>query len=69
MHNKLSFVDDFFMPVQDVIPSCEQMCLLNQQPICDADHFKYVVITVVDWLNCFPDDMLSFYLGTGRPPL
>ncbi|ENZ7914680.1 hypothetical protein ACG99R_004790 [Klebsiella aerogenes] len=23
---------------------------------------------VVDWLNCFPDDMLSFYLGTGRPP-
>lgn len=23
---------------------------------------------VVDWLNRFPDDMLSFYLGTGRPP-
>lgn len=23
---------------------------------------------VVDWLSRFPDDMLSFYLGTGRPP-
>lgn len=23
---------------------------------------------VVDWLNRFPEDMLSFYLGTGRPP-
>lgn len=23
---------------------------------------------VVDWLTRFPDDMLSFYLGTGRPP-
>jgi hypothetical protein len=23
---------------------------------------------VVDWLARFPDDMLSFYLGTGRPP-
>lgn len=23
---------------------------------------------VVDWLNRFPDDLLSFYLGTGRPP-
>lgn len=22
----------------------------------------------VDWLARFPDDMLSFYLGTGRPP-
>lgn len=21
-----------------------------------------------DWLARFPDDMLSFYLGTGRPP-
>ena len=23
---------------------------------------------VVDWLTRFPDDMLSLYLGTGRPP-
>lgn len=23
---------------------------------------------VTDWLTRFPDDMLSFYLGTGRPP-
>ncbi|HCC6168731.1 hypothetical protein ABME00_14715 [Citrobacter amalonaticus] len=23
---------------------------------------------VADWLTRFPDDMLSFYLGTGRPP-
>ncbi|MEG6240433.1 hypothetical protein UXN57_00765 [Enterobacter hormaechei] len=23
---------------------------------------------VTDWLGRFPDDMLSFYLGTGRPP-
>ncbi|WP_320704763.1 hypothetical protein [Enterobacter asburiae] len=23
---------------------------------------------VTDWLSRFPDDMLSFYLGTGRPP-
>ncbi|RTX93698.1 hypothetical protein EKS39_19725 [Enterobacter roggenkampii] len=23
---------------------------------------------VMDWLARFPDDMLSFYLGTGRPP-
>ena len=23
---------------------------------------------VTDWLARFPDDMLSFYLGTGRPP-
>lgn len=36
----------FFMPVQDVIPSYEQMYLLNQQLICNADQFKYAVITV-----------------------
>ena len=23
---------------------------------------------VTDWVSRFPDDMLSFYLGTGRPP-
>ncbi|MER1525785.1 hypothetical protein KC848_23455, partial [Enterobacter hormaechei] len=23
---------------------------------------------ITDWLARFPDDMLSFYLGTGRPP-
>lgn len=23
---------------------------------------------VADWLDRFPDDLLSFYLGTGRPP-
>lgn len=23
---------------------------------------------VTDWLTRFPDDMMSFYLGTGRPP-
>lgn len=34
------------MPVQDVIPSCEHMYQLNQQLICDAYHFNYVVITV-----------------------
>ncbi|HDI3023772.1 MULTISPECIES: hypothetical protein [Cronobacter] len=34
------------MPVQDVIPSYEQMYLLNQQLICNADQFKYAVITV-----------------------
>jgi len=34
------------MPVQDVIPSYEQMYLLNQQLICSADQFQYAVITV-----------------------
>ncbi|ELI8127124.1 hypothetical protein ACRRQX_000330 [Yersinia enterocolitica] len=34
------------MPVQDVIPPYEQMYLLNQQLICNADQFKYAVITV-----------------------
>lgn len=23
---------------------------------------------VADWLECFPDQLCSFYLGTGRPP-
>jgi hypothetical protein len=23
---------------------------------------------VADWLDCFPDQLCSFYLGTGRPP-
>jgi hypothetical protein len=23
---------------------------------------------VTDWLSCFPDSLISFYLGTGRPP-
>lgn len=26
------------------------------------------IVKVADWLARFPDDMLSFYLGTGRPP-
>lgn len=34
------------MPVQDVIPSYEQMYLLNQQLICNADQFKYAIITI-----------------------
>ncbi|MBS9200317.1 hypothetical protein KER63_26385 [Escherichia coli] len=34
------------MPVQDVIPPYEQMYLLNQQLICNADQFKHAVITV-----------------------
>ncbi len=23
---------------------------------------------MADWLDCFPDQLCSFYLGTGRPP-
>lgn len=34
------------MPAQDIIPSYEQMYLLNQQLIRNADKFKYAVITV-----------------------
>ncbi|EEW1187858.1 hypothetical protein EB439_23640 [Escherichia coli] len=34
------------MPVQDVIPPYEQMYLLNQQLICNADQLKHAVITV-----------------------
>ncbi len=34
------------MPVQDVIPPYEQMYLLNQQLICNADLLKHAVITV-----------------------
>ncbi|WP_193138519.1 hypothetical protein [Klebsiella aerogenes] len=34
------------MPDQDIIPSYEQMYLLNQQLIRNADKFKYAVITV-----------------------
>ncbi|MEQ9855123.1 MULTISPECIES: hypothetical protein [Pectobacterium] len=34
------------MSVQNVIPPYEQVYLLNQQLICNADKFKYAVITV-----------------------
>jgi len=34
------------MPVQEVIPPYEQVYLLNQQLICNADQFKHAVITV-----------------------
>ncbi|HHD7473764.1 TPA: hypothetical protein ACOVJJ_005467 [Klebsiella oxytoca] len=34
------------MSVQDVIPPYEQVYLLNQQLICNADQFKHAVITV-----------------------
>ncbi|MCW0944179.1 hypothetical protein RZ024_21620 [Citrobacter freundii] len=34
----------------------------------DAMPVPWFAELVVDWLTRFPDDMLSFYLGTGRPP-
>jgi len=34
----------------------------------DAQPVSGFVELVADWLARFPDDMLSFYLGTGRPP-
>lgn len=34
----------------------------------DALPVQGFVTKVIDWLSRFPDDMLSFYLGTGRPP-
>ncbi|HED1838486.1 TPA: hypothetical protein R4X26_002794 [Citrobacter freundii] len=34
----------------------------------DAMPIPWFAELVVDWLTRFPDDMLSFYLGTGRPP-
>lgn len=34
------------MPVHDVIPPYEQIYLLNQQLICNADQFEHAVITV-----------------------
>jgi hypothetical protein len=62
------------MPVLDVIPSCELMYLLHQQLICDADPFKYAVITtggqaVQYWISYYhaqygdrlPDERLQFF--------
>ena len=34
----------------------------------DAMPVPWFAELVVDWLTRFPDDTLSFYLGTGRPP-
>lgn len=34
----------------------------------DALPVRGFTVKVTDWLVRFPDDMLSFYLGTGRPP-
>ena len=34
----------------------------------DAMPVHWFAELVVDWLTRFPDDMLSLYLGTGRPP-
>lgn len=34
----------------------------------DAMPVPWFAELVFDWLTRFPDDMLSFYLGTGRPP-
>lgn len=34
----------------------------------DALPVRWFVPLVAEWLARFPDDMLSFYLGTGRPP-
>lgn len=34
----------------------------------DAMPVPWFAELVVDWLTRFADDMLSFYLGTGRPP-
>ncbi|HIE5014084.1 TPA: hypothetical protein ACXNLO_001299 [Enterobacter cloacae] len=34
----------------------------------DALPVRWFVPRVAEWLARFPDDMLSFYLGTGRPP-
>ncbi|MDM3311196.1 MULTISPECIES: hypothetical protein [Citrobacter] len=34
----------------------------------DALPVRGFTAKVTDWLVRFPDDMLSFYLGTGRPP-
>lgn len=34
----------------------------------DAMPVPWFAELVVDWLTRFPDDMLSLYLGTGRPP-
>ena len=38
--------------------------------VCEEDAVPVQGFTdkVTDWLVRFPDDMLSFYLGTGRPP-
>ncbi|EDV2568421.1 TPA: hypothetical protein ACU9K7_003241 [Salmonella enterica] len=60
------------MPFQDVIPPYEQMYLLNQQLICNADQFEYAVITVGGqavqyWISYYheqfgdrlPDDRLT----------
>ncbi len=34
----------------------------------DAMPISWFSELVVDWLTRFPNDLLSFYLGTGRPP-
>ncbi|PKE30963.1 hypothetical protein CWS43_09790 [Rahnella sp. AA] len=34
----------------------------------DAIPVSGFIETVTDWLGRFPDDLISFYLGTGRPP-
>lgn len=34
----------------------------------DAMPVPWFAELVIDWLTRFPNDMLSFYLGTGRPP-
>ncbi|MEG1113296.1 MAG: hypothetical protein RSE65_21610 [Hafnia sp.] len=38
--------------------------------VCEDDALPVagLVGKVTDWMARFPDDMLSFYLGTGRPP-
>ncbi|MCK6982895.1 hypothetical protein [Enterobacter roggenkampii] len=39
--------------------------IIIEEDALPVDGFRY---KAQDWLARFPDDMLSFYLGTGRPP-
>ena len=39
--------------------------IIIEEDALPVDGFRY---KAQDWLTRFPDDMLSFYLGTGRPP-
>ncbi|MEP8780039.1 hypothetical protein ABKV49_16585 [Enterobacter ludwigii] len=39
--------------------------IIIEEDAFPVDGFRY---KAQDWLTRFPDDMLSFYLGTGRPP-
>lgn len=46
--------------------ACQPCCVVVLED--DAQPVSGFVRHVTDWLARFPEDMLSFYLGTGRPP-